>query len=159
MGAFRDRARLSPGGPDAPPGDVVVTVAASEVRDAAGRTLAAAAAGDPGESRRLVGELRTERAGLARRYLELRGDLGGLLIEMARRDHYNLNLLRLKAAEAVGVERRAQEIDGVLAVHAAGARQTLPPGSVAMTASRCATCTGQIPADANFCAYCGTPTP
>jgi len=157
MGAFRDRARLSPGGPDAPPGDVVVTVAASGVRDAEGRPVAAAA-GDPGASRQLVGELRTERAGLARRYLELRGDLGGLLIEMARRDHFNLNLLRLKAAEAVRVERRAQEIDGVLAVHAAGARQTLPPGSVAMTASRCATCTGQIPADANFCAYCGTPT-
>lgn len=158
MGAFRDRVRLSPGGPDAPSGDVVVTVAASGVRDAEGRPVAAPAAGDPGEARKLVGELRSERVGLARRYLELRGDLGGLLIEMARRDHFNLNLLRLKAAEAVQVERRAQDIDGVLAVHAAPGRQTLPPGTVAVTAARCPTCTGAIPADANFCAYCGTPT-
>jgi hypothetical protein len=88
----------------------------------------------------------------------VRGDLGGLLIEMARRDQFNFHLLRLRAAEAVAVEQRAQEIDGQLTVHAATGRASLPPGTVAMTAKTCPTCSGAIPADANFCAYCGTPT-
>ena len=37
-------------------------------------------------------------------------------------------------------------------------RMAIPPGTVAMTAKRCGNCSGAIPADANFCAYCGTPT-
>ena len=60
--------------------------------------------------------------------------------------------------EAVAVEQRAQEIDGQLTVHAVTGRASLPPGTVAMTAKTCPTCSGAIPADANFCAYCGTPT-
>lgn len=153
MGGLSDRARLSatePGGA----GDVVVTVTATSVRDAHGNAVpqaGAAGAGAPPSA------LRKERAGLARRYQELRGDLGGLLIEMARRDHFNFHLLRLRAAEAIAVEQRAREIDGALVAQSAGARASLPAGTVAMTAKRCASCSGSIPADANFCAYCGTP--
>lgn len=153
MGGLSDRARLSanePGGA----GDVVVTVTATSVRDADGNAVPQAGAGGAGTP---PSALRKERAGLARRYQELRGDLGGLLIEMARRDHFNFHLLRLRAAEAVAVEQRAREIDGALAVQAAGGRASLPAGTVAMTAKRCANCSGSIPADANFCAYCGTP--
>jgi hypothetical protein len=156
MGGFSDRARLSAQGPG-PSGDVVVTVTATEVRDATGNAIAQPTAA-PAEARSAVGTLRKERAGLARRYQELRGDLGGLLIEMARRDQFNFHLLRLRAAEAVAVEQRAQEIDGQLTVHAATGRTSLPPGTVAMTAKTCTTCSGAIPTDANFCAYCGTPT-
>jgi hypothetical protein len=151
MGGPSDRARPSahdPGGS----GDVVVTVTATSVRDADGNAVpqASPVAAQPAQ-------LRKERAGLARRYQELRGDLGGLLIEMARRDHFNFHLLRLRAAEAVAVEQRAREIDGSLAVRAAQDRSALPAGTVAVTAKRCASCSGSIPADANFCAYCGTP--
>lgn len=140
------------GGPSDPQpgGDVVVTVTATSVRDAAGNAVP-----QPAPQRAPSTALRKERAGLARRYQELRGDLGGLLIEMARRDHFNLHLLRLRAAEAVAVEQRAREIDGALVAPAA--RSGLPAGTVAMTAKRCASCSGSIPADANFCAYCGTP--
>ncbi len=140
-----------------PSGDVVVTVTANEVRDASGNAIAQPRSA-PGEARKAAGDMRKERAGLARRYQELRGDLGGLLIEMARRDHFNFNLLRLRAAEAVEVEQRAREIDGHLTALAANQRLSLPAGTVAMTAKKCANCTGAIPADANFCAYCGTPT-
>lgn len=140
-----------------PAGDVVVTVTARAVRDASGNAIAQPQAA-PAEARKAAVDLRKERAGLARRYQELRGDLGGLLIEMARRDQFNFHLLRLRAAEAVAVEQRAREIDGQLTLHAAGQRTTLPAGTVAMTAKKCGSCSGSIPADANFCAYCGTPT-
>ena len=138
-------------------GDVVVTVAATSVRDASGRSLAGprAAATD---ARKAINDLRKERSGLARRYQDLRGDLGGLLIEMARRDHFNFHLLRLRAAEAVAVEQRAKEIDGSLTGLAAAAQGGLPSGTVTMSAKQCERCSGAIPADANFCAYCGTPT-
>lgn len=141
------------------PGDVVVTVTASEVKDADGRTVAQTTPSTAaGETKRHVGQLRKERIELARRYQQLRGDLGGLLIEMARHDRFNHHLLRLKANEAVEVERRAREIDGALSVVATSARQGLPPGTVALTGVPCRTCSGVLPADANFCAYCGTPT-
>ncbi len=156
MGGFSDRARMSAQGPG-PSGDVVVTVTASEVRDAAGNPVSQAAPAI-GEARKAAGDMRKERAGLARRYQELRGDLGGLLIEMARRDQFNFHLLRLRAAEAVAVEQRAREIDGQLTVLTASGRAAIPPGTVAMTAKKCANCSGAIPTDANFCAYCGTPT-
>ena len=154
MAGFSDRARPSAHG-TGPLGDVVVTVAASEVRDSAGRPIKQTSATT--EARRTVGALRKERAGLAHRYQELRGDLGGLLIEMARRDQFNFHLLRLRAAEAVEVEQRAREIDGALSLHVAGTRQTLPTGSIAMPVMACLHCSAQIPADANFCAYCGAP--
>jgi hypothetical protein len=153
MGGFSDRARLSAQGPG-PSGDVVVTVTASQVRDASGNAIAQPSAAPA----KAAGDMRKERAGLARRYQELRGDLGGLLIEMARRDQFNFHLLRLRAAEAVAVEQRAKEIDGQLTLQAASGRQSLPAGTVAMTAKKCGKCSGSIPADANFCAYCGTPT-
>jgi hypothetical protein len=153
MGGFSDRARLSAQGPG-PSGDVVVTVTATEVRDASGNAITQPSA----VPAKVVGDLRKERVGLARRYQDLRGDLGGLLIEMARRDQFNFHLLRLRAAEAVAVEQRAREIDGQLTAHAASARPSLPAGTVAMTSKRCGTCSGAIPSDANFCAYCGTPT-
>lgn len=156
MGGSRDRARLSAQGPGST-GDVVVTVVASEVHDAKGRAIVQSA-GTSGDVKKAVTELRKERAGLARRYQELRGDLGGLLIEMARRDQFNFHLLRLRAAEAVTVEQRAKEIDGALTLAAAGARHALPAGMVAMTSKQCSKCSAAIPADANFCAYCGTPT-
>ena len=156
MGGLSDRARLSAQRPNSA-GDVVVTVAASGVRDAKGKQIQQVSSA-PGEAKKAANELRKERAGLARRYQELRGDLGGLLIEMARRDQFNFHLLRRRAAEAVTVEQRAREIDGALTLHAASGRTALPPGTVAMSSKKCTSCTGAIPLDGNFCAYCGTPT-
>jgi hypothetical protein len=127
------------------------------VRDAKGKQIQQVSSA-PGEAKKAASELRKERAGLARRYQELRGDLGGLLIEMARRDQFNFHLLRLRAAEAVTVEQRAREIDGALTLHAASGRTALPPGTVAMSSKKCSSCTAAIPVDGNFCAYCGTAT-
>ena len=56
-----------------PSGDVVVTVTANEVRDASGNRLSQAIPA-VGEARKAAGDMRKERAGLARRYQELRGD-------------------------------------------------------------------------------------
>jgi hypothetical protein len=155
MGAFREREPQAAGDASA---DVVVTVQAHSVRDAQGTPIQPAPIASPDALVSDV-ELRRERAGLARRYLELRGDLGGLLIEMARRERFNLPLLRVKAQEAVAVERRAREIDGTLGLRAAQGRGVLPPGTVPMQSMLCGQCSASIPADANFCAYCGTPTP
>lgn len=157
MGAFGDRDRPDPGA-DTAPQDVVVTVQASSVKNAAGVPIQPAPLHSP-DALVSDADLRRERAELARRYLDLRGDLGGLLIEMSRRERFNLPLLRTKAAEAVAVERRAREIDGTLGLRAAQGRGVLPVGTVPMRTMLCAQCSAAIPADANFCAYCGTPTP
>lgn len=156
MGGLSDRARLSAQRPNSA-GDVVVTVAATGVRDARGKPIQQVSSA-PGEAKKAASDLRKERAGLARRYQELRGDLGGLLIEMARRDQFNFHLLRLRASEAVAVEQRAREIDGALTLHAASGRTALPPGTVAMSSKKCSNCTAAIPVDGNFCSYCGAPT-
>lgn len=148
MAGFRDRPRQDAPGPGG--GDVVVTVTATEVRDAAGRPVAQAASPT---AQVPPGELRKERAGLARSYQELRGDLGGLLIEMARRDYFNFNLLRLRAAEAVAVEQRAREIDGALTLQAARGGRALE----AAPGRSCPCGAATLPQDANFCAYCGKP--
>ena len=50
------------------------------------------------------------------------------------------------------------KFDGALTLHAASGRTALPPGTVAMSSTKCSHCTAAIPVDANFCAYCGTPT-
>ena len=136
--------------------DVIVTVTATGVRDAAGQPVTQSALAQ-GSAKISTGKLRKERAGLARRYQEVRGDVGGLLIEMARRDHFNFHLLRMRATEALAIEQRAREIDGSLALRSARPPQSLPPGSVAMAAMTCRHCLATISADANFCTYCGAP--
>ena len=83
----------------------------------------------------------------------MRADLGGLLLEMARRDAFNPLLLEAKARAAVVIEEEIAALD---------ARVLEPPivaaaPVVVVQVSSCARCHGEVAAAANFCPFCGAP--
>jgi hypothetical protein len=123
------------------------------------------------------GRLRRERRALVRRREERIRDLGGLVLEMYRRDDYRQELVDERCAELAGLEERLYELDSLLRA-AAGARRTAPAarcacGTPILWGSRfcatcgrpvaerpalaCDTCGAALAADARFCAVCGTP--
>jgi predicted nucleic acid-binding Zn ribbon protein len=95
------------------------------------------------------GTLRRERRGLIRAREERLRDLGGLMLEMYRRDAFRQDLLFEKCREIVTLEERLQELDSMLAAATAARR----PGS----APRCA-CGAPILWGSHFCSNCGRPT-
>jgi hypothetical protein len=125
-----------------------------------------------------VAELRRERRSLARRReIEIR-DVGGLTVEMVRRDRFSPDLLAERASDVLAVEQRIHELDALLAAEAAvrGLREVvyckcgapLPPGvhfcahcgrpaTAAPAARTCSHCGQSLPAEANFCVFCGHP--
>ena len=121
--------------------------------------------------------MRRERRRLARqREIEIR-DVGGLAVEMARRDRFRPELLFARANDVLRVEERIHELDGLLMAVAAAPRglRTLPtcrcgapllpgshfcsncgrPSGVAPPVLTCSHCGQPLPADTNFCAFCG----
>jgi hypothetical protein len=78
---------------------------------------------------------------------ELIRDLGGLALEMYRRDQFREDLLAEQAREVVDLELRLHEVDSMLAAAAAGRRAS---------GSRCA-CGAPILWGSHFCANCGRP--
>jgi hypothetical protein len=120
--------------------------------------------------------LRRERRALAwQREIELR-DVGGLAVEMVRRDRWKPELLMSRAGEVLTVEQRMHELDSLLAAEAAARNfpnvahckcgAPLPPGvhfcshcgrpaATAPPVVTCAHCGQPLPADANFCGFCG----
>jgi hypothetical protein len=123
------------------------------------------------------GRLRRERRALVRRREERIRDLGGLVLEMYRRDDYRQELVDERCAELAGLEERLYELDSLLRA-AVGARRTAPAarcacGTPILWGSRfcatcgrpvatrpalaCETCGAALAADARFCAACGTP--
>jgi Double zinc ribbon len=120
--------------------------------------------------------LRRERRTLARqREIDIR-DVGGLAVEMVRRDRWKPELLISRAGEVLTVEQRMHELDSLLAAevaarnfpHVASCKcgAPLPPGvhfcshcgRPAVTSPPVVTCghCGQpLPAEANFCGFCG----
>src|SRR5690349_20846049 len=60
------------------------------------------------------GVLRRERRALVRAREDRIRDLGGLILEMFRRDRFREDLMREQADEIFGMEARIQEIDGFL---------------------------------------------
>ena len=122
--------------------------------------------------------MRRERHSLARRReIEIR-DVGGLAVEMVRRDRFRPDLLIERANDVLMVEQRLNEIDALLmssVVAARGPLRALPrcqcgaplppgvhfcshcgrpaPGSRPIAV--CSHCGQPLPADVNFCAYCG----
>lgn len=121
------------------------------------------------------GVLRRERRALLRVREERIRDLGGLMLEMYRRDRFREDLLHERCAELVSLEARLEELDSLLAA----ARQRLPAarclcgapilwgshfcpncgrpaGGAAVVA--CAHCGRPLPADARFCGSCGVPS-
>jgi predicted nucleic acid-binding Zn ribbon protein len=95
------------------------------------------------------GTIRRERRTLVRAREERLRDLGGLTLEMYRRDAFRQDLLFEKCREIVALEERLSELDSMLAAATAGRR----PGS----APRCA-CGAPILWGSHFCSNCGRPT-
>jgi Double zinc ribbon len=123
--------------------------------------------------------MRRERRWLAgRRETEIR-DVGGLTVEMVRRDRFRPELLIERASEVLAIEQRMQELDGLMLAASAVPRGTravqlcacgaplLPnahfcshcgrPALGTQALSTCSQCGGPLPADTNFCPACGHP--
>jgi len=92
-------------------------------------------------------ELKRERKALVQFREERLRDLGGLTLEMYKRDRFDAGLVVERCAELVAVEARVQEIDGLLD----GSAQVR--GGVAAV---CA-CGAPLLLGARFCATCGRP--
>ncbi len=92
-----------------------------------------------------VRELKRERKALLLVRDERLRDLGGLTLEMYKRDRFNAGLVVERCAELVAIEARVQEIDAVL------------DGSVGLRGGGAAVCTCGAPLllGARFCATCG----
>ena len=92
-----------------------------------------------------VRELRRERKALLLVREERLRDLGGLALEMYKRDRFNAGLFVERCAELVAIEARVQEIDALL------------DGSVNLRREGGAVCVCGAPLllGARFCATCG----
>jgi hypothetical protein len=106
----------------------------------------------PGPHRRSLphpGQLRRERRGLLRVREERLRDLGGLMLEMFRRDQFRQDLLIERCEQLVALDERLQELDTLLAA-AVSVRRAAPP-------ARCA-CGAPLVWGSHFCANCGRAT-
>jgi hypothetical protein len=92
------------------------------------------------------GRLRREQRAILRVREERLRDLGGLVLEMHRRDAYRADLIEERCLELVGLEERLHELDALLAAASSVRR----PGR----AARCA-CGAPILFGSTFCAACG----
>jgi Double zinc ribbon len=123
------------------------------------------------------GRMRSERGWLARRRETEIRDVGGLTVEMVRRDRFRPELLIERAGDVLAIEERMLELDGLmLAASAAprGARAVeicacgaplLPgahfcshcgrPATGSTVLAACSHCGKPLPADTNFCPACG----
>jgi hypothetical protein len=89
--------------------------------------------------------IRRERRTLARVREEKLRDLGGLMLEMYRRDVFREDLLTERCNELLGLDARLRELDEMLAT----ARRRTPTG-------RCE-CGAPLPWSSHFCPNCGRP--
>lgn len=168
MARFRDRLRMGGRGrtdavvyDDGPDTEIIVLDAIEEIADAVEPGVLAAAEPYPAVTRRA---LRRQRQEVVARYREMVTDLGGLVVEMARRNHYHHALLERRAADVVELERRIAELDGLIAAATEVRRGHVPVAPLmaqieapVTPATPCATCHALLVNDANFCAYCGAP--
>jgi hypothetical protein len=94
-----------------------------------------------------AGDLRRERRALLRVREQRLRDLGGLALEMYRRDRFREDLLLERCAELIGLEARIHELD------------TLHGGAQSDRAKRSARCECGAPLlwGSHFCANCGRP--
>ncbi|MBD0349425.1 MAG: zinc ribbon domain-containing protein [Thermoleophilia bacterium] len=94
------------------------------------------------------GALRRERRALSRVREERIRDLGGLALEMVRRNRFRQELLVEQCREILVLESRIHEIEALLARVSAGRRRR---------GERC-DCGAPLEWGAHFCANCGRPT-
>jgi RNA polymerase subunit RPABC4/transcription elongation factor Spt4 len=118
------------------------------------------------------GVIRRERRSLQRVREQKLRDLGGLMLEMYRRDTFREDLLAVRCNELLGLDARLHELDEMLAVARRGAPAGRcecgallswgshfcpncgrPAGSQPVVA--CPECEHPLAADARFCANCG----
>jgi hypothetical protein len=88
-------------------------------------------------------ELARRRDRLARQLAELQFDLGGLVYEMAIRDHFRLDLVVRQAARLQELDAELGEVERQLALEDAGA------------AGRCPSCGSLYARGALYCSSCG----
>jgi len=94
------------------------------------------------------GQLRRERRALLRAREDRLRDLGGLMLEMFRRDQFRQDLLLERCDELISLDERLQEVDTLLAA-SVSTRRPAP-------AARCA-CGAPVVWGSHFCANCGRP--
>jgi hypothetical protein len=135
-------------------------------------------AGDyPAEPLPRPSRMRRERRVLERRRETEIRDVGGLAVEMVRRDRFRPELLLERANDVLSLEQRMHELDGFLIAVAAAPRgmRAMPtcrcgapllpgahfcsncgrPSAAAPPVHTCSHCGQPLPAEANFCAFCG----
>jgi hypothetical protein len=121
------------------------------------------------------GQLRRERRALTRAREERIRDLGGLMLEMYRRDRFREDLIFEQCGELLSLEARLAELDSLLSAATFGSRRPATgrcncgapliwgshfcsncgrPSGDAVVA--CARCSHPLPADAHFCVNCGS---
>ena len=169
MARFRDRLRMGSGDrdnavvvDDGQSTDIIVLDAIEEITDAVEPGVLATAEPYPAVTRRA---LRRQRQELVREYQALVTDLGGLVVEMARRGFHNHALVERRAADVVELERLIAELDlHILAATAVRRGHVAVPSLFAQLEAApitqptpCAKCHALLVNDANFCAYCGAP--
>jgi hypothetical protein len=103
----------------------------------------------PRDPRPHPGALRRERRALVRAREERIRDLGGLMLELYRRDRFREDLVHERCLEVIAIDDRLTEVDGLLK---AVAEMRSP-----RTAPRCL-CGAPVQWGTHFCANCGRPT-
>jgi hypothetical protein len=88
-------------------------------------------------------ELAQRRDVLAKEYAELQWDLGGLVYEMAARDHFRLDVVVRRAAKLQAIDAELAEAERLLRLEEAGA------------AGACPACGALYARGAAFCWQCG----
>lgn len=106
---------------------------------------AALDAASPAQRAAVSTDLRERREALARELAVLQFDLGGLAYEMARRDHFRLDVLVRRAARLQEVDAELGEVERLLALDEAAA------------GGSCSACGALHARGAVYCWQCGAP--
>ena len=135
-----------------PDDDVETEPAASDTGPLLPDDVPAAPPPEPPRRRRVAppaSELRRERRALMRVREDRLRDLGGLALEMYRRDRFREDLLVERCTDLIALEARIHELDALLSISSPLRRAT--------PVARCE-CGAPLLAAMNFCATCGRPT-
>src|SRR3954469_24373550 len=95
--------------------------------------------------------LKRKRRELERRRQRALLDLGGLVVEMSRRERMRVDLLKHRSTVVVQLDAELDAIDEAMA-----ARRPVQQATSPAAATTCPRCGANVPPDANFCASCGT---
>lgn len=117
-------------------------VPADKITSVARAQAAAEATSEPTDS-----ELLARRERLTERFAAGQAELGGILYEMAIRDHVRLDVLVNKAAALQRVDLELAEVERELR------------GDIAEVAGHCPSCGTRHAKDARFCSGCGSALP